>query len=115
VRQAIHTYDDGIGARDVSQMQRAFPSMPSSVRRGWEQLFGAVRSVEARATDLQVGPIEGNTGTAALSLAVTYTSPITKRPCTQTTQLRLQLARAGSNWRITDLTQTGSTSSANCG
>ena len=53
-------------------------------------------------------------GGATLSLSVSFPNPANRRPCTQVTQLRLRLARAGDTWHIVSLDQTGTTSSPGC-
>jgi hypothetical protein len=115
MQRAIASYVDAIEARNVGAMQRAFPALPDDARRKWENLFRVVKKLEARAVGLQIGPPDGDAGTAELGLAVSFPHPETKRPCTQTTQLRMRLTRAGSTWRIADQTQLGNSASPGCG
>ncbi|AHG89202.1 hypothetical protein J421_1665 [Gemmatirosa kalamazoonensis] len=115
MQRAIAAYAAGIRARSVSDMQRAFPAMSASVQRNWSALFSAVRDIDAQTSDIELTPTgAGDGGGATLSLAVSFPNPANRRPCTQVTQLRLRLARAGATWHIVSLEQTGSTSSPGC-
>ena len=115
MQRAIAAYVAGIAARNVGDMKRVFPSMPSDMQRNWDGLFKSVKDVEAHASDVVLAPGGADNGGATLSLVVTFPNPATKRPCTTTTQLRLHLARAGSSWRIASLDQVGdAATSAGC-
>ena len=114
MQRAVSAYVAAIGARNVGDLQRAFPTMPENVRRGWESLFTATRSIEARTEAVQVTPSGGDAGTADFTLSVSFENPVSKRPCQQIAQLRARLARAGGPWRITALEQLDNSSSAGC-
>jgi hypothetical protein len=111
MQRAVSAYVAAIGARSVGDLQRAFPTMPETVRRGWESLFAATRSIDARAGDVRLAPSGGDAGMAEFALTVDFDNPVSRRPCRQVTQLRARLARAGGAWRITELDQLGNSSS----
>jgi Tfp pilus assembly protein PilW len=115
IQRAITAYVAGIEARNLSEMQRAFPSMPSNVQHNWSALFAAVKSIQAQASGVEIVQVDSDGGSANVSLTVSFPNPANKRPCTQVTPLRVRVARAGGGWRITALDQVGQgTSSAGC-
>ncbi len=111
MQRALSAYVAAIGARNVGDLQRAFPTMPENVRRGWESLFAATRSIDAGTSDVKLAPSGVDAGTAEFALTVGFDNPVSRRPCRQVTQLRARLARAGGAWRITGLDQLGNSSS----
>ncbi|GLC26096.1 serine/threonine-protein kinase [Roseisolibacter agri] len=114
MQRAMSAYVSAIGARSIGELQRAFPSMPTNVRRGWEAMFGAVGNLNAQASDVQVTPIDGETGSGEMSLSVSYNNPANKRPCTQVTRVRMRLVRSGATWQINSIQQLSSSSSSGC-
>jgi hypothetical protein len=116
MQRAIDAYVSGISNRSLAEMQRVYPTMPSSMRSAWDGTFKSVRNVDAEAKVANLSTAAGNeSGSATVSLSVSFANPATKRPCTNTTQLQMQLARAGGAWRIASLNQVGdATQSAGC-
>ena len=115
IQRAIESYVAGVRERNVGAMQRVYPGMPESMRRNWEALFAAVRSIDARSASIEIQPSAGDAGAAQLSLRVSFPNPANRRECVQVTQLRLQLARSAGGWQISELTQVSSTGSPGCG
>ena len=95
----VAEYGTAIGARDLDQLARLYPTMTEQQRRGWQAFFSSVSELRAPLTVEQI-TVAGATAQVRVRAAYEYENLRPHRAERSVVNYRMTLVRDASGWRI---------------